>query len=79
MAQMKTVKCKKCTVEFQATLARDDMQRQLDESQTFNGPDPNPNKTMETKLRIGNYDEILGWMKRAELDVFAASLQNKYG
>jgi hypothetical protein len=59
--------------------SRAEMQKQLDVLQSFSGHDPNPNKTMETKLRIGNYDEILDWMKKAELDVFSVSLQNKYG
>jgi hypothetical protein len=59
--------------------ARAEMQRQLDENQTFNGTDPNPKMTTEAKLRIGNYNEILDWMKKAELDVFSASLQTKYG
>ena len=58
--------------------ARSDMQSQLDERRSINGPDPSPNKALEMRIRIGNYDEVLGWMKQAEKDQFTASLECKY-
>jgi hypothetical protein len=61
-----------------AKAARSEMQKQLDERQVFSSPDPSPSKTAEIRLRIGNYDEILGWMKEAELHHFEAKIELKY-
>jgi hypothetical protein len=58
--------------------ARAVMQRDLAESYGYSGPDPNPNRTLETKLRIGNYDEILGWMEQAERAAFSDKIRVKY-
>jgi hypothetical protein len=58
--------------------ARASMQKDLNESASYSGPDPKPNRTLETKLRIGNYDEILGWMEQAERAAFAEKIRLKY-
>jgi cell division inhibitor SulA len=55
--------------------ARAAMQKDLNEAQRV---DPNPARTLETRLRIGNYDEILGWMEQAERAEFAEKLRLKY-
>ena len=56
--------------------ARNALQKDLTGLADYNGPDPD--RALETRLRIGNYDEILGWMEQAERAAFAEKLRLKY-